>query len=70
MSIVTLFKRWVSILSPAYAAALALIFIQVSIGLIYKASQTDGKYVCPIACCEESLANIGIVDMVSLPRRR
>ena len=47
MSIVTLFKRWVGILSPAYAAALALIFIQVSIGLIYKASQTNGKYASP-----------------------
>jgi hypothetical protein len=44
MSIVTHFKRWVSILSPAYAAALALIIIQVSIGLLYKAAQTNGKY--------------------------
>jgi hypothetical protein len=44
MSIVTLFKRWVSILSPAYAAALALVIIQVSIGLLYKAAQTNGKY--------------------------
>jgi hypothetical protein len=43
MSIVTHFKRWVSILSPAYAAALALVVIQVSIGLLYKAAQTNGK---------------------------
>jgi hypothetical protein len=39
------FKTVVSTLSPAYAAALALIAIQVSIGLLYKASQTNGKYV-------------------------
>ena len=36
-------KALVNILSPAYAAALALIAIQVSIGLLYKASQTNGK---------------------------
>jgi len=33
----------VNSLSPAYAAALALICIQVGIGLVYKASQTGGK---------------------------
>jgi hypothetical protein len=45
MSIVTHLKRWARSLSPAYAAALALIFIQVSIGLLYKAAQTNGKQV-------------------------
>jgi hypothetical protein len=39
------FKTLVGSLSPAYAAALALIAIQVSIGLLYKASQTNGKCV-------------------------
>ncbi|KAF2395650.1 hypothetical protein EJ06DRAFT_484915 [Trichodelitschia bisporula] len=37
-------KALVSSLSPAYAAALALVAIQVSIGLLYKASQTNGRY--------------------------
>jgi hypothetical protein len=36
-------KGVVNSLSPAYAAALALICIQVGIGLVYKASQTGGK---------------------------
>jgi hypothetical protein len=45
MSIATHFKRCITVLSPAYAAALALIVIQVSIGLLYKAAQTNGKYV-------------------------
>jgi UDP-galactose transporter len=31
-------------INPAYAAALALVVIQVSIGILFKASQTDGKY--------------------------
>ena len=31
-------------INPAYAAALALIIIQVGIGILFKASQTDGKY--------------------------
>ena len=31
-------------INPAYAAALALVVIQVSIGILFKASQTDGQY--------------------------
>lgn len=49
MFVVALFKRWTAGLSPAYAAALALIIIQVSIGLLYKAAQTNGKYVAIFA---------------------
>ena len=42
-------KTLVTNLSPAYAAALALIAIQVSICLLYKVSQTNGKWVKDIA---------------------
>jgi UDP-galactose transporter len=31
-------------INPAYAAALALVAIQVSIGILFKAAQTDGQY--------------------------
>lgn len=31
--------------NPAYAAALALVVIQVSIGILFKAVQTGGQYV-------------------------
>jgi hypothetical protein len=34
-------------INPAYAAALALIAIQVSIGILFKAVQTGGQYVDP-----------------------
>jgi hypothetical protein len=37
-------------LNTAYAAALALIIIQVSIGILYKAAQTSGKYVIQSEC--------------------
>jgi hypothetical protein len=30
-------------INPAYAAALALVVIQVSIGILFKAAQTDGQ---------------------------
>ena len=66
MSIVAHFKRWVSILSPAYAAALALIVIQVSIGLLYKAAQTNGKYVISATC----LYDIHLTDMLDMDSPR
>ncbi|KAF2668334.1 hypothetical protein BT63DRAFT_425654 [Microthyrium microscopicum] len=37
-------KQLLSSLSPAYAAALALVCIQVGIGIMYKAAQSGGKY--------------------------
>jgi hypothetical protein len=45
MAVSLLTRGIASSLSPAFAAALALITIQVGIGLLYKASQTGGQYV-------------------------